>query len=169
LRREQLESTKRISLDVGCGSNPKGTVNVDFFREGYNPQTGDQKMGDYMKTQNIENFVIGDALSLPFRDESFSVVFSTHVIEHVKDPAGMLLEMDRVCKEKIIVRCPHRKGSNARKPFHINYLDERWFQHAASSMGLNMQYSIAYEYPILKGMTKIVPRKIRLKLKRMVR
>jgi len=164
-----LESTKQISLDVGYGSNPKGTVNVDFFREGYNPQTGDQKKGEYVRAQNIENFIVGDAMHLPFKDEVFDVVFSTHVIEHVADPAGMLREMNRVCKGKMIVCCPHRKGSNAKKPFHINYLDEVWFQRVASSMGLNMQYSIAYEYPVLRGLVNVVPRKLRLKLKRMVR
>jgi SAM-dependent methyltransferase len=167
--RSKLEHAKRISLDVGCGSNPKGTVNIDFFREGYNPQTGDQKIGDYVKAQNIENFVVGDSMYLPFRDESFNVVFSTHVIEHVVDPAGMLREMNRVCNGKMIVRCPHRKGSNARKPFHLNYLDEVWYQRVASSMGLNMQYSIAYEYPVLRGLVKVFQRKLRLKLKRMIR
>jgi ubiquinone/menaquinone biosynthesis C-methylase UbiE len=164
-----LERTEPISLDVGSGSNPKGTVNVDFFREGFNPQTGDQKTGEYVKAQSIENFVVSDATHLPFRDNVFDVVFSTHVIEHVADPVGMLREMNRVCKRKMIVRCPHRKGSNAVKPFHINYLDEVWFKHIALSMGLNMQYSIAYEYPLLRGLVKVVPRKLRLKLKRIAR
>jgi ubiquinone/menaquinone biosynthesis C-methylase UbiE len=164
-----LKSTTHISLDVGCGSNPKGTVNIDFFKEGFNPQTGDQKIGDYVKAKNIENFVVGDAMHLPFRDGVFNVIFSTHVIEHVANPAGMLREMNRVCNRKMIVRCPHRKGSNAKKPFHINYLDEVWFQRVTSSMGLIMQYSIAYEYPFLRGLAKVVPRKLRLKLKKMIR
>ena len=164
-----LERTRQISLDVGCGSNPKGTVNVDFFREGYNPQTGDQKIGEYMKARNIENFVMADALYLPFRDEAFDVVFSSHVIEHVFDPKGMLLEMNRVCKRKIIVRCPHRKGSGAKRPFHVNYFDETWFQSRASSIGLCMQYSISYEYPILRGLVKVLPQKFRLKLKRIAK
>jgi len=29
-------------LDVGFGTLPRGDVNVDFFRSGFNPQTGDQ-------------------------------------------------------------------------------------------------------------------------------
>ena len=166
---KEVGRMKRTSLDVGCGSNPKGTVNMDFFREGFNPQTGDQKIGDYMKARNIENFVVADALYLPFKDGVFDVVFSSHVIEHVVDPKGMLLEMNRVCKRKMIVRCPHRKGSEAVRPFHVNYLDEAWFQRVASSTGLSMQYSIVYEYPILRGLVKVVPRKLRLKLKRVAK
>ena len=154
---------------MGCALNPKGTVNVDFFREGHNPQTGDQKKGEYLRAQNIENFIVGDAMHLPFKDEVFDVVFSTQIIEHVTDPKGLLREMNRVCKRKMIVRCPHRKGSNAKKPFNINYLDEVWFQRVASSMGLNIQYSIAYEYPLFRGLAKVVPHKLKLKVKRMVR
>lgn len=159
----------RNSLDVGCGSNPKGTVNVDFFREGFNPQTGDQKIGDFMKAKNIENFVIGDAMHLPFKEDTFDVVFSTHAIEHVTNPLGMLREMSRVCKGKLIVRCPHRRGSNAIKPFHINYLDEDWFQKAATAIGLKMQYTLVYEYPIFRTLVKITPSKLRRKLKRIMK
>src|SRR3990170_534564 len=157
------------SLDVGCGSSPKGTVNIDFFRKGFNPQTGDQKIGDYINRKNIKNFVIGDVTHLPFKEAAFDIVFSIHVIEHVADPLGMLREMNRVCKRKIIVKCPHRKGSNAVKPFHINYLDEYWFQRAASLIGLNMQYSIVYEFPIIMTLSRIVPRKLKLRLKRLVK
>ena len=156
----------RISLDVGCGANPKGTVNVDFFREGFNPQTGDQRIGHYMKARNIENFVIGDAMHLPFKENAFDVVFSVHAIEHVTNPSGMLREMSRVAKGKVIVRCPHRRGSNAVKPFHINFLDENWFQKRASAFGLNMQYTFEYEYPIFRALSKIIPDKLKRKLKR---
>jgi ubiquinone/menaquinone biosynthesis C-methylase UbiE len=154
-----------MSLDVGCGSTPKGTVNVDFFREGYNPQTGDQKIGEYMKARNIENFIVADALYLPFKDAAFNVVFSSHVIEHVPDAKAMLLEMNRVCKRKIIIHCPHRKGSGAVRPFHVNYLDENWFQNVASNIGLSIKYSFSYEFPIFRGIVKFTPRKFRLKLK----
>jgi ubiquinone/menaquinone biosynthesis C-methylase UbiE len=164
-----LEDMKRISLDVGCGSHPKGTVNMDFFRGGYNPQTGDQKKGEYMRAQNIENFIVGDALHLPFKDEAFDVVFSTQVIEHVTDPKGLLCEMNRVCKRKMIVRCPHRKGSGAVRPFHVNYFDETWFQHIALSMGVTMRYSIAYEHPIIRALVKIFPCTLRIKVKKVMK
>jgi len=157
------------SLDAGCGSNPKGTVNIDFFRKGFNPQTGDQEIGYYVNPKKIENFIIGDVAHLPFKEAAFDVVFSIHVIEHVTDPLGMLYEMNRVCKRKIIVKCPHRRGSNAMKPFHINYLDEDWFERAAFLIGLDMQYSIVYEFPIIMALSRIVPRKLKLKLKRILK
>jgi hypothetical protein len=69
----------------------------------------------------------------------------------------------------MIVRCPHRKGSGAVRPFHVNYFDEAWFQQVASSMGLTMQYSIAYEHPIIRALVKIIPRKLKLKLKKVMK
>lgn len=38
-------------LDVGCGTKPKGGINIDFFRGGLNPPTGDQIQGEYMPPQ----------------------------------------------------------------------------------------------------------------------
>ena len=111
---------------MGCGSRPTGDVNVDFFSGGWNSQEGDQKQGEFMNPRLIPNFVVAHAEFLPFRDEYFDVAFSSHVIEHVKNPLKMLLELLRVSKRKVIVRCPHRKGSSAKRPFHINYLDEDW-------------------------------------------
>jgi hypothetical protein len=49
-------------LDVGCGTKPKGDVNVDFFSGGFNPQTGDQIKGEFMSPQEIPNFVRADAI-----------------------------------------------------------------------------------------------------------
>jgi len=33
---------------VGCGSNPTGDANVDFFTGGWNPQEGNQTTGEFM-------------------------------------------------------------------------------------------------------------------------
>jgi len=46
-------------------------------------------------------------MHLPFKDESFNAVFSSHTIEHVQNPLLMLREMCRVANEKIVVRCMH--------------------------------------------------------------
>ncbi|NLI40842.1 MAG: class I SAM-dependent methyltransferase [Caldisericales bacterium] len=44
------------------------------------------------------NFVPGDAMSLPFPDKSFDLVFAFDAFEHVKDPALMLKEARRVLR-----------------------------------------------------------------------
>jgi SAM-dependent methyltransferase len=83
----------------------------------------------------IPNFVVAHAENLPFKNECFEVVFSSHTIEHVKNPKKMLQELLRVSKRQVVVRCPHRKGSGAKRPFHINYLDEEWFSALFSKLG----------------------------------
>ena len=73
-------------LDVGCGPKPRGDVNVDCFKRGFNPQTGNQRQGDYINPEKIRNFVVADAQHLPFMDDCFNVVFSSHTIESARYP-----------------------------------------------------------------------------------
>jgi SAM-dependent methyltransferase len=126
-------------LDVGCGTSElaKGSVNVDFCRSDVNVQVGEQLVGEVSRVKNIPNFVVADACHLPFKDNCFTVVYSSHTIEHVAKPALMLKELLRVCNRKVVVRCPHRKGSGAKRPFHLSYLDEGWFTAAANYLGFN--------------------------------
>lgn len=146
-------------LDVGCGSKPKGDVNVDFFQSGFNPQTGDQIQGEFMSPKKTRNFIVSDAMNLPFKDGAFEVVFSSHTIEHVKSPSVMLREMCRVAKRKVIIRFPHRKGSGAKMPHHLNYLDENWFKRASDLLGFRSTHFVtAYEGLITSSLRKICPR-----------
>jgi hypothetical protein len=139
--------TRKLRLDVGCGSKPTGDVNVDFFVRGWNSQEGDQKRGGFLNPKLIPNFVVADAEHLPFKDDVFEVVFSSHVIEHVAKPFLMYSEMRRVASRKVIVRCPHRQGSGAKRPFHFNYLDEGWFKLAVNRLGSQgLQFVRAYEF-----------------------
>lgn len=145
-------------LDVGCGTRPKGDVNVDFFGSGFNPQTGNQIQGEYMAPRKIKNFIIADASHLPFRAESFNVVFSSHTIEHVEKPAVMFRELCRIAKRKVIIRCPHRKGSGAVMPFHLHYFDEEWFKKASTALGFESEQFInVYDYPISGKFKKNFP------------
>jgi len=109
-----------------------------------------------MSPQKIESFIVADALHLPFKDESFNVVFSGHTIEHVQNPFLMLREMCRVAERKVIVRCPHRKGSAARMPNHLSYFDEEWFKKASDILGFRSnQFITAYDYPISSKLKKV--------------
>jgi len=148
-------------LDVGCGTKPKGDVNVDFFRGGLNPQTGDQIQGELMSPQKIKNFIVADAIHLPFKNESFEVVFSSHTIEHAQNPFLMLREMCRVAKRKVIIRCPHRRGSGAKMPYHFNYFDENWFKKTSDVLGFRSnQFITAYDYPISSKLEKVCPNRL---------
>jgi hypothetical protein len=76
-------------------------------------------------------------------------VFSSHTIEHVADPFLMFSELYRVASRKVIIRYPHKRSSGANRPFHINFLDEKWFDDYARLLGVKVSHFInSFDYPI---------------------
>lgn len=86
-------------LDCACGLNPVehyvDVVHVDLFRT-------------YLGKKNAAD-VIADAHALPFVDGAFSTVFSSHTLEHCKNPMGVLEEFRRVGRV-LVIKVPN--GSN---------------------------------------------------------
>lgn len=132
-----------VTLDVGCGSNPKGDVNVDVFRSGWNRQEADQIRGEFVNPNLIPNFVVASAMFLPFKDGCFDLVISSHTVEHVVNPFLMVSELVRVSGRKVVVKCPHRLGSGAKRPFHLNYFDKSWFVGVGWKLGVKVDYCVS--------------------------
>lgn len=136
-----------MKIDVGCGSFPSGDVNCDLFLVDIGHRTGSTTiLGQPLKPQKIENFVLCDVQHLPFRDNTFDEAYSSHVIEHVKNPFLLLKEMIRVSRCKIVIFCPHRLGDRlqGKNPFHINFLNKSWFYTAVRPLncrGVKIDYS----------------------------
>jgi len=83
---------KDLMLDIGCGeSKREGAIGVDF-----------------RKTNSVD--VVADARQLPFINESFDHVYSSHLIEHVshQEVKSVLTEWTRCLKKGGIfeIRCP---------------------------------------------------------------
>ena len=59
--------------------------------------------------------VLGDACSLPFRDESFGLVWLEAALEHLPDPAAAVAEVRRVLKPNgiVYVEVPFMQGYHA--------------------------------------------------------
>ena len=92
-------------LDIGCGP---GTITLDLAELVY--------PGKVIGLENVEaplfaaraeaiarsdtttTFQLGDALQLPFENESFDVVHAHQVLQHLTDPITAIREMARVCK-----------------------------------------------------------------------
>ncbi|MEX2738972.1 MAG: methyltransferase domain-containing protein [Candidatus Wukongarchaeota archaeon] len=89
-----------MRLDVGCGANPHGDVNVDAF-----PLDRTQCAEAWMP-KKVRNFVLADAHFLPFREKVFDSVRCDHVLEHLYSPILALKEMRRVCKGNVVLRVP---------------------------------------------------------------
>jgi SAM-dependent methyltransferase len=92
-------------LDVGCGP---GTITIDFAARlspgsviGVDASAEVIGKATALATQRgVDNaeFIVADAYSLPFADDTFDVVHTHQTLHHVADPAAVLREMRRVVK-----------------------------------------------------------------------
>jgi predicted SAM-dependent methyltransferase len=73
-----------MMLDIGCGEKKRGYIRLDL-----------------RKTSSVD--VVADARALPFRDEAFDYVYSSHLIEHIshREVNNVLAEWVRVLKKKV--------------------------------------------------------------------
>ena len=103
-----------LGLDVGCGSgaltiacakrNQKAImVGCDIWRGSYKSEFSKELCENNVKLEGIENvrFEEGNAVNLPFEDESFDAVTSNYVYHNItgKNKQKLLLETFRVLKK----------------------------------------------------------------------
>ncbi len=92
-------------LNLGCGKDiKKGYVNLDYI-----------KLPGIDVVHDIEKF------PWPFKDNTFDVVYTSHVLEHVSDLNKTLKEIHRISKNnaEFIIRVPHfSSGVTYRDPTH---------------------------------------------------
>ena len=89
-----------LTLDIGSGRNPRGTINID------RPDSNHHRAGKPIKILRNINFLYADAQNLPFRDKTFTRSFSHHVLEHIPNPHKALQEMNRVTQTKVKLMVP---------------------------------------------------------------
>jgi len=80
------------SLNIGCGSDPWGDVRVDVSCS--------------FLTASFKPTILADAHYLPFKDRSFEVVKSSHMLEHLKNPSKALDEILRVVTKELVLSFP---------------------------------------------------------------
>lgn len=89
-------------IDVGCGAGyalRRAVAELKCRGAGIDPQPGEHGVGRYNKEKcNDLNVIKGVSENIPFADETFDVVYSSHVLEHVDDEQKALLEMKRILK-----------------------------------------------------------------------
>jgi SAM-dependent methyltransferase len=85
-----------LVLEVGSGGNPyfRSNVLIDAYYE--------TRERHYAKLIYDRPTVLGFVENLPFKDNSFDFVIASHVLEHSKDPARFLSEIQRVSKSGYI-------------------------------------------------------------------
>ncbi len=98
MREEELKSG--LILDVGCGG---GFLCNDLARLGFSVigiDTSPESLRIAKKhdaTKSV-SYIVADAYSLPFPENSFDIVTAMDVLEHVKDPVSVIREVSRVLR-----------------------------------------------------------------------
>ena len=152
---------KNLNLDVGCGDNPHGDVNVDYRT--YQNIELDQVHTKYVDIKNIPNFIRADALHLPFPNKSFVKTYCYHVIEHVSNPFKLIEELIRVTTQTLEIRCPHRFSKHAKMPYHRHYFTRSWFDRVF--IGYKVRVKVTYWSPLREMFGFIrLPHEIRIRV-----
>lgn len=89
--------TGKQFLDAGCGT---GWVSAEAAARGAQVTSmdmGPELLKEVAKKAKTKT-VVGSILEMPFADNSFDIVVSTEVIEHVTEPLKAIQEMHRVLK-----------------------------------------------------------------------
>lgn len=82
-------SSKCIVLDLGCGDG-KAKELVELW--------GHEYLALDIEKHDIENFVLGTGLNLPFKNDSFNAILCLKVLEHVPEPHIFIKECYRILK-----------------------------------------------------------------------
>ena len=106
--RRHVELENRRILDVGCGIG----AYVEAFRR-FSPfvwgvDVDEEKVEE--ASANLPNLAVAPAESLPYKSDSFDVVFLHEVIEHVTDDRAAIAEACRVARPggQIVIFAPNR-------------------------------------------------------------
>jgi SAM-dependent methyltransferase len=95
-------------IEIGASSHNRfylDAINVDRFG-GNDTVYKREERRLVLHTVKVDVVAPGD--ELPFDDDSYDFVFSSHVIEHFPDPIRALFEWVRVARRYVVVIAPHR-------------------------------------------------------------
>jgi SAM-dependent methyltransferase len=115
-------------LDAGCGEGftlhdlrgagllaETRTAGIDFSAEALQWHQAEQMSGVPLSRADIHH--------LPFPDNSFDLVYSLEVLEHIPDSAVGLRELRRVSRDYVLVSVPHEpffRGANFLRGKHLS-------------------------------------------------
>lgn len=118
-------------LDVGCGN---GYYTYHFDR--ITPYSiGIDYSASMLAINPCKNKNLGDVYKLPFKNDSFDIVFESALLHHLSDVSKVMKEMKRVCKKYVILIEPNRtnplmflfasvkKEEKEARKFSLNYME----------------------------------------------
>lgn len=107
---KSIKKTDKI-IDVGCG---EGMLTLMLAKKGVGQIVGMditpkniKNAKNYSKNENLKiTYLVGDAENVNFPDNSFDIVTSTHVLEHLPNISLGAKELYRLTKKRAIVAMP---------------------------------------------------------------
>ena len=76
------------------------------------------RIADELREADIEN--------LPFQDNEFDTVVSTHTLEHVLDIKKAISELRRVGRKRLIIVVPKQRPYNYTFDLHVHFFPYKW-------------------------------------------
>lgn len=140
----EFMSDRKI-LDIGSTSDTGKSSNafLYFFPKNKIISVSDQLITDETKLKfpNVE-FVLGDGLSLDFSENSFDIVFSNAVLEHVgkfENVEKFITESYRVSRREVILITPNRwfPLETHTKILFLHWLPKQVFRNLLRILGMN--------------------------------
>ena len=144
----QIKNRKKINiLDVGCGTGfllERISSNISSSKlVGIDINTPIQKLNQPINNNNI-SYISGDINNslLEIEDNSFDIVFCTHVIEHINNPQNLLLQLRRITKNQLIIICPLEKEHKWGMNYHVNFFpnNELFINFLRSNLSSFLKY-----------------------------
>jgi len=127
LKSEVFQMTLMNVLDVGCGDRPTGDVNLDLFFYG-----------------KWNNFIIGEAHHLPFKNEAFNKVYAKNCLEHFEDPFKFFIEVKRILRKNGVLECVYHTDTRLTKKTIHNLLNLQWLSAFKWKRKLEGQDNISF-------------------------
>jgi SAM-dependent methyltransferase len=153
LRTEKVQSI----LEVGCGT---GAVLAALAKRGIGTShsgidlTAPGKHADSgAKDLSLSAY---DGQTIPFPDGSVDFVYASHVVEHVLNPRGFIMEISRVAKRLVYLEVPcelhaRTRHSDMQKTLnigHINSYSPESFSLLCQSAGLRILDSTLFDHSL---------------------
>jgi SAM-dependent methyltransferase len=105
-----VSNAKTRILVAGCGAGHEAALIQRLLSAEVQAVDAVDELSDHFRAWSGLHYQVASVCDLPFEEGYFDAVFYHHVIEHVDDPAGSLVELSRVLKPGgwIFIGTPNR-------------------------------------------------------------
>ena len=121
----------RHVLEVGCG---RGWLAERMAAVAHTVTASDIVLSG--ATEHVEGveFIAAPAEALPWPDDSFDTVVTTHTLEHVQDIQRALAELRRVAREQVVVVVPRERPYRYSFNPHLHFFPYSWSWQAVAGV-----------------------------------